>query len=121
MRSFRHRTPRYVYNRLVVMLDEFRHRDWPWLTRGMVEILQTWLRPEDRGLEFGSGRSTLWLGTRVGHLTSVEHDPEWYATISEKLRSSDVLRNRIDYHLCEALATDAAPAKYIDIAKLAES
>lgn len=85
MRSFRHWTPRYIWNRLALMADERRHPDAPWLTRTMVEILETWLRPGDVGLEFGSGRSTIWFARRVGHLTSVEHHPGWYAKVKQNL------------------------------------
>jgi hypothetical protein len=46
------------------------HPDVPWLTRQAVEILEDWLKPGYVGLEWGSGRSTLWFARRVSHLTS---------------------------------------------------
>jgi predicted O-methyltransferase YrrM len=42
-----------------------------------VEMLEQLIRPSDRGLEFGSGRSTRWLATRTAHLTSVEENSDW--------------------------------------------
>jgi len=69
MRSFQHWTPRYIWNRLALMAHERQHPDLPWLTRAMIENLDTWLRPDDVGLEFGSGRSTVWFAQKVGHLT----------------------------------------------------
>ena len=86
MRSFQHWTPRYIWNRLALMAYERQHPDRPWLTRAMIENLDTWLRPDDVGLEFGSGRSTIWFAQKVGHLTSVEHHPGWYAKVNDRLQ-----------------------------------
>jgi predicted O-methyltransferase YrrM len=55
------------------------------------------LRPSDCGVEFGSGRSTIWFAERVGHLTSVEHDEQWHATVSAKLK--DRRLTNVDYIL----------------------
>ena len=88
MRSFRHWTPRYLWNRLALMADERRYPDSPWLTRAMVEILETWLRPGDVGLEFGSGRSTIWFARRIKYLTSVENNPGWYTKVKENLQGT---------------------------------
>jgi hypothetical protein len=85
MRPIRHLTPRYVCNRLAQAGTQRRHPEWPWLTRQMVQILTTWLMPSDRGIEWGSGRSTTWFAERVSHLTSVEHNPEWFDRIQDRL------------------------------------
>lgn len=114
MRSFRHWTPRYIWNRIALMVDERQHPDAPWLTRPMIDILETWLRPNDVGLEFGSGRSTIWFTRRIKHLTSVENDPEWYAKVKVSLQETGGginLADRVDYHLCES------ELDYIHIAK----
>jgi len=78
MRSFGHLTPRYIWNRLALIVYEQNNPNLPWITRDMINILETWLRPTDIGLEFGSGRSTSWFASRVSHLTSVEDNSEWY-------------------------------------------
>jgi predicted O-methyltransferase YrrM len=80
-----HRTPRYVYHRTKQLLYERRHPEAPWLTPGAVRLLGSLLRPCDWGVEFGSGRSTTWFARRVAHLTSVEHDPQWYASVRDAL------------------------------------
>jgi predicted O-methyltransferase YrrM len=64
----------------------------------MVSILNTWLKPDDVGLEWGSGRSTIWLARRVKCLTSVEHDGSWYREIGDQLRQQEI--SNVDYHLC---------------------
>jgi predicted O-methyltransferase YrrM len=44
------------------------------------------LLPTDRGLEYGSGLSTLWLARRVSQFVSVEHDAEWHDKVSGQLK-----------------------------------
>ncbi len=116
MRSFKHWTLRYIVDRLAVMRYEHNHPDAPWLTRSMVEILVEWLHPDDTGLEFGSGRSTVWFAKRVAHLTSVEHDPGWYSTVTERLRQAGIT-DRVDYRLCEDGSTERETLEYVAVAK----
>jgi len=85
MRSFRHWTPRYINNRIALFCYEKANPDYPWLTRSANEILESYLTKSDIGLEFGSGRSTLWFAKHVEHLTSVEHDPLWSGRVQKML------------------------------------
>jgi SAM-dependent methyltransferase len=94
------------------MAFERRHPDAPWLTRLMITILNSWLRPDDCGLEWGSGRSTLWLAARVGRLTSVEHDEAWYQRVKADLHEKGF--GNVDYYLC----TDES--EYVSIADKVE-
>lgn len=75
MRSYRHWTPRYLRDRFGVMLFQRRHPDAPGLSPEAVSLLSTLLEPTHAGLEWGSGRSTIWFARRVAELVSVEHDP----------------------------------------------
>jgi predicted O-methyltransferase YrrM len=97
MRYKRHWTPLYAYNRIRLMQCERAHPDDPWLTPESVRLLTSMLRPSDRGVEFGSGRSTIWFAERVGHLTSVEHCEEWYTTVSNTLKRREL--TNVDYIL----------------------
>jgi predicted O-methyltransferase YrrM len=92
-----HRTPRYVYHRTRQLLYERGHPGDPWLTPQSIRLLGPLLRPGDRGVEFGSGRSTIWFAERVAHLTSVEHDAAWHATVSATLRQRGL--TNVDYVL----------------------
>jgi predicted O-methyltransferase YrrM len=116
MRSFQHWTPRYLINRLSLQAYERKHPDSPWLTHSMIETLETWLRPSDIGLEFGSGRSTLWFAKRVGHLISVEHHPQWYAKVKQQLHHTG-LADRVDYRLLEDGKTDSETSEYVKVAR----
>jgi predicted O-methyltransferase YrrM len=86
MRSVRHWTPRYIVDRAVNIAYGRIHADLPWLTPRANEVLGTLLRPTDHGLEFGSGRSTIWLARHVSRLTSVEHNEKWHAKVVAELK-----------------------------------
>ena len=96
-RTFRHWTPTYVVDPLRAFGNQRRHPEWPWLTADMVRILQTWLRPSDRGLEWGSGRSTIWFAQRVASVFSLEHDDAWGKWVRATL-SQHGLHN-VEHHL----------------------
>lgn len=93
--------PRYVADRLRLVLHQRLHPDAPWLTAGATALLARWLEPHHTGVEWGSGRSTRWLARRVGHLLSIEHHPEWHARISEQLARERI--TNVDHRLvaCE--------------------
>lgn len=84
-RSFRHWTPRYIVNRVALAYHQRVSPSDPWLTKTACSFLADWLSPSDVGLEWGSGRSTLWFAERVQRLTSVEHNPNWYAVVQSRL------------------------------------
>jgi predicted O-methyltransferase YrrM len=94
-RTVRHWTPRYIRARLRQALYQRGHPDSPWLTPEAIRLLDSMLRPSDIGAEFGSGRSTLWLARRCAHLTSVEHDQAWHATVSAALAVEGI--THVDY------------------------
>lgn len=96
MSRLKHLTPSYIFDRMAVIANEWRHPDAPWLTADMTEFLEQWLRPDDQGLEWGSGRSTLWLARRVGRVTSVEDNREWSDVVRKKLASHGVA-DKVDY------------------------
>ena len=104
MRSFRHWTPRYIYSRIGLFLYQKRHPDYPWLTKQAIQLLDKLLGPADIGLEWGSGKSTLWFARRVGHLTSVEHDFAWYANNSTRIRGAGLAN--VTYLFCEVKGED---------------
>jgi predicted O-methyltransferase YrrM len=84
-RRYRHLTPRYMLDRARVIAHERCHPQEPWLTSESVAFLERWLEPDRVGFEWGSGRSTVWFAQRVRRLISVEHDPHWYAEVTQRL------------------------------------
>jgi hypothetical protein len=100
MRTFSHWTLRYIFDRLTVAYHEYRNPDAPWLTSSMIEVLDSWLKKTDFGVEFGSGRSTAWFGKRVAKLISVEHDRKWAARVGEMIRRNG-LESTVTYLVAE--------------------
>jgi predicted O-methyltransferase YrrM len=89
-RKLSHLTPRYILDRLLIATYERRNPAAPWLTPAMNEVLSGWLRPSDVVLEFGSGRSTVWLSTRVGRVITVEENAEWFENVADRLRAMQI-------------------------------
>ena len=102
-RSFRHWTFRYVKNRVIQILHEKTHPNEPWLTRQSVHILADLLQDTDTGLEFGSGRSTIWFAQRTSRVISIEHDFKWYQSVGQKIQDLN-LESKIDYRYCDNIA-----------------
>jgi predicted O-methyltransferase YrrM len=95
MRNVKHWNWSYVIARAKEMAYQRSHADLPWLTQTANEFLSGYLRPTDVGLEFGSGRSTLWFAKRVGKLVSVEHDKPWFDHVSASLIANKL--THVDY------------------------
>lgn len=117
MRSISHWSPRYIKNRIGLMIYNQTRPDDPWLTQNANEILDSWLQDTDIGVEFGSGRSTRWFAKRMKHITSVEHHEVWYEKVSKMFKEWNL--ENIDYRLCpldvpEEQGSDSAYAKVLD-------
>jgi len=111
-RKFAHWTPGYLRNRLLVIYDERKHPGNPWLTRDGVRFLDQVLKPTDVGLEFGSGRSSIWFARRMTRLISIEDNRPWYVKVS-RLIAEQNLADKIDYRFREAKDEYVAEASRI--------
>ena len=80
--------PTYLWGRLQHWRYENRHPDHPWLAPDAIAWLDQNLRPEMRGFEWGSGRSTLWFARRLAHLISIESDAAWFAQVQQKITAA---------------------------------
>jgi hypothetical protein len=76
----------------------------PWWPGGVIRAIEAEIRPDWQVLEFGSGRSTVWLARHAGHVTAIEDHAEWYRRITGELLSGGIAN--VDYRF----ASD--PAKY---------
>jgi predicted O-methyltransferase YrrM len=90
MRSFKHWTPHYIISRLAEKWYRQTHANEPWLTPQAIRLLEGWLKPTDMVLEFGSGRSTMWIAGRVNTMVSVEHNPLWYERVDASLKEQQL-------------------------------
>ena len=81
----RYLTPRCLCALVRQQIWRIKNPAAPWLPRQAVEILESRLKPTDFGLEWGSGRSTVWFAKRVAHLISIEHDYYWHNRVRKAL------------------------------------
>jgi len=79
------------------MLYEKLNPELPRLTRTAIEFFDGYLKPTDSGIEFGSGRSTVWFAQLVDHLTSIEHNKHWFEFVKQKLVERQI--GNVDYVL----------------------
>jgi hypothetical protein len=82
---FRH--PQKFIPRLQLKIRQIHNPDYPALAPGAVKYMDRALKEIAAPVagEWGAGRSTLWLASRVSKMVSVEHDPEWYGVMSKEL------------------------------------
>ena len=104
-------SPRCLYALLRRQIWIRMHPDVPWLTRQAIEILEDRLKPDDVGLEWGSGRSTLWFAQKISHLTSIEHNDHWYKRIKKMLSDKGIDNVELLYAPLEA--KDQSPSEYV--------
>lgn len=107
-------SPRCLYGLLRRQIWRRTHPDVPWLTRQAVEILEDRLKPSDVGLEWGSGRSTVWFAQRVTHLKSIEHNDYWYNRVKKLLCDKGFENVELCYAPLEA--KDGVKPQYIRVA-----
>jgi hypothetical protein len=62
----------------------------PWFSYDATRAIAEHLTPRSVVLEYGSGRSTLWLARRCAHVYSVEDSPEWHALVQRLLQQHTI-------------------------------
>jgi predicted O-methyltransferase YrrM len=112
-RTFRHMTLRYIFDRMIEKCYRRSHPDVPWLAPAAIDFLAGYLNASDDMLEFGSGRSTLWFAHRVHHISSVEHNPEWYAKISHRISDLSIANISYFLHPKQEDSVPAAESNYV--------
>src|SRR5438094_793903 len=109
------RRPIYTAQVVHYRIYEWRHPDEPWIAQGAVKFCAQHIDSEGDVLEWGSGRSTLWLARRAKHLISIEHDRKWFESVQRSINDASV-RN-IDHrfialdHPADAPTTAAYPVQ----------
>ena len=106
----KHWTPRYVYNRLKNYFFEKNNEDLPWLTPDSIDLLDDLVKKKDIGVEFGSGRSTVWFALRCKFLTSIEDNKQWYKIVKEKLRKNQL--ENVEYFYKNSISEDGLQSEY---------
>lgn len=92
-----HWTARYVWDRMRQWLHQRVRPDSPWLSRQAAAFLSERLRPTDVVVEWGAGRSTVWLARRVGSLVSIEHSRAWHDRVEVMLCAGGIDNGDLRY------------------------
>lgn len=82
------------------------------MSRGAIQFCERELHAGMQGLEWGSGRSTIWFAQRLSKITSVEHNKDWHALVKEKLARKGL--QNVDYKMIplDHPAEEPTHAKY---------
>lgn len=113
-RNISHWSARYLLHRVLDKAYQRIYPDKPWLTPQANRILEKTLQPDFQGLEFGSGRSTLWFAARMEKLTSVEHNPEWYHRVKDMLAVRGI--SNVEYLLTPETEMENGEPAYVQVA-----
>lgn len=74
-----------------------RYPRQPWIPFEAARRLEGLLGSDSRVWEIGAGFSTLWLADRVGHLTSIEADQEWYDRLANMICNENIRNVDLKY------------------------
>ncbi len=76
------------------------HPDVPWFAQESIPYIESLLKPDFIGFEWGCGRSTIWFAKKISHLTSVEGRKSWFENVKKMLKEQN-LEKKADLHLAE--------------------
>ncbi len=99
--------PSQISDRIKYWFWEKLNPEKPWMCPGTVRFCEQRLHKSMSALEFGSGRSTFWFAQKVGHLTSIEHQPDWYKRTNAQLTQAQI--KNVDYRLVELNHPESQP------------
>jgi len=71
-----------------------KHPTLPWLAPDSIKVIEALING-GKGLEFGSGRSTLYFSGRLDELYSIEHHQAWYEKVHDMLQSKGVANTKL--------------------------
>ena len=81
-------------------------RPIPWMNYPVIDLLRERLTKDLHLFEFGSGFSTTFYAQLVGHVTSIEYDPDWYEQVSQDAPGNVELKliaQDVDGDYCRAI------------------
>lgn len=90
--------------KVIYKIYKLTHPYTPWTSQASIKIFDKLITRDMIGFEYGSGNSTIFLGRHLKHLTSVEHQKEWYQIVQTRLKEFGI--SNVDYHLIPPLQSD---------------
>ncbi len=90
--------PIHAAAKVVDKTYRFFHPEIPWITPQSVKQLEKILSGKNKiGLEWGSGKSTLWFSKFCKELHSIEYNHEWYKIVEEMLRNEEIKNTQLHF------------------------
>ncbi len=111
-----HWTPRYVYDRTRLAIEERLDPKAPWLVAEAVHVIGQWLRPDDVVIEWGAGRSTAWFLDLGVQVRSVEHHDGWADRVRSEAGDRPLVLEVCDPEDPAAYAAAHADLTQVDLA-----
>ncbi|AWH73730.1 hypothetical protein DCS32_06025 [Dokdonia sp. Dokd-P16] len=106
-------TPRYAKNRISLYIYEQFNKDKPWIAPTAIQWLDEHLNKNMMGVEFGSGRSTVWYAKRLKSLISIEDHQDWFKQVNDDLKNSDI--DNISYLFKPSIMDSEGNIPYIEL------
>ena len=91
-----HRDLPYIKNRIIEIVYRLFNKNKPWLTPKANELLETLIKKDYVGFEFGSGKSTIWFAKRCRKIYSVETSTFWKNKVLEIAKNQNLKNISID-------------------------
>ncbi len=76
----------------------------PWTSQASIKAFEKILNKDMVGFEYGSGFSTMFFSKHLKHLTSVEHNEEWFRIVKTKLKDQGI--NNVEYHFIPSIKAE---------------
>ncbi len=105
-----HITTKYFLSKLLLKYNQLKRPNQPWLTQESIDLLNQLIMKKDIGFEFGSGRSTKWLGLRCNYLYSVEHNSDWYNYCTSQINKL----NNVNYLFANINLNEPSKSDYLN-------
>lgn len=81
--------------KVVYKVYKLFHPTTPWTSQTSIRIFKVLLNKEMTGFEYGSGNSTIFFAQRLKHLTSIEHQQQWYEIVVKRMKALKI--SNVDY------------------------
>lgn len=107
----KHHTASYIFSRIKQLIYYKRYPHDPWMTKEAIYLLKRLITINDRGIEFGSGRSTRWFAERCKYLTSIENHEGWYRKVSAEVQDL----GNVEYLFAEVDKDNPEQSKYLTV------
>jgi hypothetical protein len=98
--------PVYVVRRTAYKFYEITHPSEPWIAQGAVQYCDRHITRDHVGLEWGSGRSTAWFGSRLKSLLSIEYNADWQKQVAAQLH-----QKHLTHVECRYIALEHPPSQ----------